>query len=149
VIAARGFLPAEMSRIMIAEAVKSAPRETCGFVLYDRAGRPTRLCRTNNVHPEVSRFEVDPDEHFRIITEADGAGQRIGALYHSHPHGPPRPSPIDLAMDWDPEWVHYIIGRTLTGNWTIRAYAIRDGRATHLGRQRRIGRPPNDTTIGR
>ncbi|MYH55804.1 MAG: M67 family metallopeptidase [Acidimicrobiia bacterium] len=142
VIAARGLLPDEMSRIMIADAVESAPKEACGLVLYDQAGRPTRIYRTNNIHPDESRFEVDPVQHFRIINEADLAGQRIGALYHSHPHGPPRPSPIDLAIDWDPEWVHYLIGRTLTGKWAIRAYSIRDGRATRLDRGRRRGSAP-------
>lgn len=133
VIAADARLLPAMARTMIAHAAEASPREACGLIVYDGAGRPVRLYRTTNVHPDPDRFELDPVEHFGVVKEADECGWRIGAVYHSHPRGPARPSATDLDAGIDPDWISFVIGRDRTAKWVIRAYKMADGHATSLG----------------
>lgn len=122
-IAADARLPGAMRAAMIAHAAEAAPREACGLVLYDRDGRPVRLYRLTNVHPDPARFEIDPAEHFRVIRESDARGWRIGAVYHSHPTGRSRPSLTDLEAGIDRDWISFIVGRR-ANLWTVVPYAI-------------------------
>ena len=131
-IAADARLRPEMVRAMIGHAAGAGPREACGLIVYDRAGRPVEIHHTTNVHPDQDRFEVDPAEHFAILKGAADRGRRIGAVYHSHPHGPARPSLTDLDAGIDPEWISFVIGRDRAHQWVIRAYTMRDGRAVSL-----------------
>ena len=131
-IAADARLSPEMARAMIAHAARASPREACGLIVYDRIGRPVELHPTANAHPDLDRFEVDPAEHFAILRGAEDRGRRIGAVYHSHPQGPARPSATDLAAGIDPEWISFVIGLNRTRRWIIRAYKMRDGRASLL-----------------
>ncbi len=121
-IAADARLPDAMKEAMIAHAAAVAPQEACGLVVYDRHGLAARLYRLTNVDPRPGRFEIHPGEHFRVIREAEEGGWRIGAVYHSHPGGPARPSRIDLAAGIDRRWLSFIVGRRL-GRWVIASYA--------------------------
>ena len=122
-IAADARLPDTMRAEMISHAADAAPREACGLVVYDRDGSPVRLYRLTNVHPDPARFEIDPVEHFRVITESEARGWRIGAVYHSHPAGPARPSSTDLEAGIDREWMSFIVGRK-ANRWTIVPFTI-------------------------
>lgn len=132
-IAADARLRPAMVRAMIAHAAEASPREACGLIVYDGAGFPVRLYTTTNVHPDPDRFELDPVEHFGVLREADESGWRIGAVYHSHPRGPARPSATDLAAGIDPDWISFVIGRNRAAKWVIRAYQMADGYSIPLG----------------
>lgn len=108
---------------MIAHAADAAPREACGLVVYDRGGRPVRLYRLTNVHPDPARFEIDPVEHFQVMRESEARGWRIGAVYHSHPAGRAHPSPTDLEAGIDQAWISFIVGRR-ANRWTVVPFAI-------------------------
>ncbi len=125
VIAASTRLPPWMVRAMLEHARAAAPRECCGLILYDREGVAVDLHRTTNINPDPDQFTVDPQAHYRILMGAEERGQRIGAVYHSHPHGPPQPSEVDRAAGLDPGWLSFIVGRTLTGGWEVRTYRLR------------------------
>jgi len=43
------------------------------------------------------RFEIDPRDHFAALRLARQNGLSVVAFYHSHPRGPERPSPTDMA----------------------------------------------------
>ena len=142
-----------MAAEMIAHASEAAPREACGLIVYDRSLRPVELHRTRNVEPGPGAFEVDPVEHFAILRSTEERGRRIGAVYHSHPDGPARPSETDLAAGIDPEWISFIIGVGRTKEWVIRAFRMRDGRAEPLSiewpntRRQYPARRPNATKM--
>lgn len=131
VIPADAFLPPEMRAAMIARAAAEAPREACGLVAYDRSARPVRLYPTANSAPGSDRFEISPAEHFRVIRDTERRGWRIGAVYHSHPRGPARPSPDDLAGGPDEDWISFVVGRR-RGRWQIRPYHIAQDAARPL-----------------
>jgi proteasome lid subunit RPN8/RPN11 len=84
----------------IAEAIETqaraeAPRECCGL-LVGHEGRIHRAVPTKNIAPRPTRYEVDPVEHFRVIRDARAERLEVLGAYHSHPAGPPAPSPTDL-----------------------------------------------------
>lgn len=130
-IAADARLPDAMRTAMIAHAVDAAPREACGLVVYDRDGSPVRLHRLTNVHPDPSRFEIDPVEHFRVIKESEARGWQIGAVYHSHPAGRARPSRTDLEAGIDRAWISFIVGRR-SDRWAVVPFAIGESGARPL-----------------
>ena len=131
-IAADARLPAAMVAEMIDHAERAAPREACGLVAYTGAGRPARLYPLTNVASDPAAFCIDPGEHYRTILHAETSGWRIGAVYHSHPYGPARPSRTDLAAEIDPDWISFILGRSMRG-WRIRPFAMIRGVSIRLG----------------
>jgi proteasome lid subunit RPN8/RPN11 len=56
------------------------------------------------------------------MRHAEGQGWEISGVFHSHPVGEPMPSPTDVAMAWDPDWIHLIVGGGRLG-----AFRISDG----------------------
>ena len=135
-------LPEEMRSAMIAHAAAAAPREACGLVAYDRSSRPVRLYRMTNVHPDPDRFEISPVEHFEVIQEAEERGWRIGAVYHSHPRGPARPSPADLRAGLDEDWISFVVGRR-PGGWKVAPFLIRKETARRLAGPISLTRAPS------
>lgn len=108
---------------MIEHADSAAPREACGLVAYGGDGRPARLYRLSNVHSDPARFEIDPVGHFRTIVEVESKGWTIGAVYHSHPRGPSRPSRLDLEAGIDRDWISFIVGRRWRG-WRVLPFVM-------------------------
>ena len=131
VIAADAGLPEAMQAAMISHATDTAPLEACGLVAYDGLGHPARLYRLTNIDPDPGRFEIDPVEHVRVIREVEARGWRIGAVYHSHPRGPARPSPADLAAGIDRDWISFVVGRR-RGRWRIAPYLMKEEGAEPL-----------------
>jgi proteasome lid subunit RPN8/RPN11 len=83
------------------------PEECCGLLIGTRepAPRITRLVPAPNVHPEPRRFfEIDPKVQIDTLRglRQSGDGEALLGHYHSHPAGPARPSPRDLAAANDP-----------------------------------------------
>ncbi len=109
---------------MRAEVAGWAPEEACGMA----AGRPGEAERTfpvaNRLH-SATRFEMDPLEQLRGLQQIEAAGLELVAIYHSHPHGPPHPSPTDVEEFAYPGVV-YLIWSAEPGadpaGWTVRAF---------------------------
>ena len=120
-----------MTAEMIAHAERAAPGEACGLVAYDAVGRPARLYRLTNVESDPLRFEIDPAEHYLTILGAESEGLTIGAVYHSHPHGPARPSRTDLEAGIDRDWISFIVSRRRRG-WRVLPFAMSGGSSVRL-----------------
>jgi proteasome lid subunit RPN8/RPN11 len=78
-----------------------APEEVCG-VLGGR-DEPERV--VTGVHPVSNvaedprtRYELDPEETYRIIEELEERGDDVLGFYHSHPAGPDEPSETDREL---------------------------------------------------
>jgi proteasome lid subunit RPN8/RPN11 len=94
---------------MVAHARSEAPIEACGL-LAGADGAITKVYQMVNVDPGPDRFTLDPGEHFTVWQDASANGLSIMGSFHSHPSGPPIPSPADTSGGTDPEWVNIIIG---------------------------------------
>jgi proteasome lid subunit RPN8/RPN11 len=80
---------------IVAAAAASPDAEICGLLF----GAPDRvedfqLCR--NAAPDPARtFEIDPAQLLAAHKATRGGGFQIVGYFHSHPYGPPEPSPRD------------------------------------------------------
>ena len=111
---------------MIAQARADAPLETCGL-LAGRDGRATRVLPVPNVLRSRVRYSMGGgQEFFDAMAACDFEPL---AIYHSHPQGPPVPSPIDIAESFYPDAI-YIILSLAQEPPSVRAFRIVDGVVT-------------------
>jgi proteasome lid subunit RPN8/RPN11 len=117
---------------IVAHALEDPTIECCGLVAYARTGsdgeqQAVRVHRATNIFASRKRFEIDGKELLGTLSEFEGEGWELGAIYHSHTHTDPRPSQTDInfAANWPGlEWV--IVG--LAGEEPeVRCYLIEGG----------------------
>lgn len=122
-------LAAALVDALVAEAVAAAPREACGL-LVGRGHDVQRIVPARNVDPSPSRYTIDPADHFAALREARRDGLTVIGAYHSHPAGPPRPSPSDTA-EAVPDFLYLIVG--LAPAPAVAAWHLVDGNFAGLG----------------
>jgi proteasome lid subunit RPN8/RPN11 len=107
--ALRVFLPPPLGRAIVAHARRERPRECCGFLL-GRGQRVQFSVPMLNVAASPTRYRIDDRTHIdvRRLLRAFTPALEIVGVYHSHPAGPSRPSPTDVAEAHYPEWIHVI-----------------------------------------
>lgn len=101
---------------MVAHALADAPNECCGVIAVEE-NRAVRVYRTTNLKASPLAYEIGP-EIVRATSEIEDAGQRLGAIYHSHTRSDPYPSQTDVNLafvppDDDKVWpgaIYVIIG---------------------------------------
>jgi proteasome lid subunit RPN8/RPN11 len=112
------------------EAIAQDPLEVCGLV----AGIANRSYKvypiTNELHSRV-RFRMQPQEMINAFLEIEKQGWELLAIYHSHPQGPPSPSPTDL-MEFAYPGTAYLICSPLAGEWICRAFLIQEGIVSNI-----------------
>ena len=89
-------IPAAIVAELIRHAREEAPRECCGL-LIGRGREIVRSARARNLDPSLSRYLIDPADHFEAIRTARASGMEVIGAYHSHPTGDPVPSASDVA----------------------------------------------------
>ena len=111
---------------IIAHAHEDAPNECCGLVA-GRDGNATAVHRARNSFESPLRYEVHPQDQFRIMMAIDDAGEEIAAIYHSHTKSEAYPSQTDvnLARNW-PDPV-YLICSVANDEPVVRGFEIREG----------------------
>lgn len=117
-------LPARFAEEIIAHAREGAPEEVCG-ALGGSGGRIEKLWRTTNVaqNPRV-RFQMEPQEQWRIFQELEERQWELVGLYHSHPDSPAYPSETDVCLAFYPESVCFIVSLAHPAAPVIRAFRI-------------------------
>ena len=103
-------LAAPLVDAMVRAAVEAAPREACGL-LVGRTGEVMRVVAAGNTDPSPARYRVAADDHFAALRAARRDGLEVIGAWHSHPHGPPEPSPTDTA-EAAPDFIYVIVGLT-------------------------------------
>ena len=93
---------------LIAQARTEAPKECCGL-LVGTADRISRAIPSLNVGGSLTRYLVNPADHFRALKLARADGLRVVGVYHSHPHSPPVPSETDVAEATYPDYLYVIV----------------------------------------
>lgn len=126
----RLILTTDLKQLMLDEVIKLAPEEACGLLAGREnpdSGRRIEavLPVANQLHSRV-RFYMDPAEQLAAFNWMDGHGLELLGIYHSHPAGPPTPSPTDLAEFAYPG-VAYLIWSPQDGEWQARVFEIEGG----------------------
>lgn len=111
---------------LIAHARAEAPNECCGIVGAVN-GRATNFYPARNKFKSPMRFEIHPDDLFRINNEVEARNEEM-VLYHSHPktEGIPSQTDINRAQMW-PGFM-WLICSLAGGEAVVRGFVIDGGR---------------------
>ncbi len=109
---------------MRSQVERLAPEESCGLIAGIE-GRSLAVYPVENILHSPVRYRMAADEQVRVILEIERQGWDLLAIYHSHPTGPPVPSPTDIAESAYPETV-YLIWSAECNEWTCRGFYLSD-----------------------
>ncbi len=133
-------LPADLLQAMIDDARASYPNESCGVILGDApaasGGRARRFEAARNAAASPYRYEIHPDDLYRLSVAADDADEVFWGIVHSHTHTPAEPSPTDIGLALYPEALYILVSLSgdgahpMTGTPSVRAWRVVEG-ATH------------------
>lgn len=108
---------------MIEHALDENPNECCG-ILAGSDGRAIRAYRGLNAEASPYRYNLDPDDLFRIYREIDRSGWDILAIYHSHTFSEAYPSQTDVSLAFYPDAYYILVSLADPSNPVVRAYRI-------------------------
>ena len=134
---ASASLPAAIRDAIVAQARAEDPNESCALIIGDApaaaGGVALRFEAARNKAASPYRYEIDPDDLFRIVVAADDADEAIWGIVHSHTHTPAVPSPTDRGLAFYPDALYVLVSLSedeadpTTGAESIRAWRIVDG----------------------
>jgi proteasome lid subunit RPN8/RPN11 len=114
-----------------AEARRQPAVECCGL-LAGREGVITTLYPATNVLASATRYEIAPEELFRLFRRMRAAGFELLGIYHSHPSGENFPSALDIERAYYPEAAYFILSPVPEAARPVRAFHICDGQVQEL-----------------
>lgn len=114
---------------IIAHAREDAPIECCG-IIAGQDGQAVKLFRAVNAEASPYRYNVEPQDLFRIHREIKDAGWHLLAIYHSHVQTEAYPSPTDIELAAWPDARYLILSLADDANPVLRAFRIVDGRVS-------------------
>ena len=106
-------IPAALVQALIDQARAEDPNEACGLIVGDRpaadGGRALRYEAARNKAASPYRYEIDPDDLYRIVVGADDADEVVWGIVHSHTHTPAVPSPTDIGLAFYPDALYLLV----------------------------------------
>jgi proteasome lid subunit RPN8/RPN11 len=115
------ILTEEQLQHMMRHADKYAPLEACGL-LAGKHGRVEKVIEVHNRAQSPVRYLMDPVQQLEAFHWIDSHDLDLLGIFHSHPTGPDKPSPTDLA-EAAYEVVHVILAR-MQGTWQARGFWV-------------------------
>jgi proteasome lid subunit RPN8/RPN11 len=82
-----------------------------------------------NAEASPLRYNLDPQDQFRIMSEMDKAGEELVGIYHSHTQSPAYPSQTDINLAAYPDAI-YLIVSLAEGEEPLRGFNIVDGQVS-------------------
>ena len=113
--------------------VRRKPHQECCGLLAGREGVITRAFPAANVAANPKRhYEIAPEEIVRLMREMRARKLSFLGIYHSHPITENVPSPKDVELAYYSEASYFIVNPRPYAEKAVRAFSIRDGRATEI-----------------
>jgi proteasome lid subunit RPN8/RPN11 len=117
-------IPKSIYDQMVDHAREEAPNECCGLI-GGSDGQAVTLYRAANSEGSPLRYNLDPQDQFRIMREMEERGQELTAIYHSHTNSPAYPSQTDINLAAYPDALYLIVSlaegeQPLRGFWIDR-----------------------------
>jgi proteasome lid subunit RPN8/RPN11 len=110
---------------MIAHSRQDDPDECCG-VLLSKNGKVVALRRVTNIEHSPYRYNMDPQEFFKVYKEAEEKGWDMWGFYHSHTHTQAYPSQTDRNLAAWTESYYLIVSLENKEKPVVRAFRIKD-----------------------
>jgi proteasome lid subunit RPN8/RPN11 len=123
-------IPRNVYEELVAHAREDAPNECCGLI-GGRDGAAETAYRARNAEASPLRYNLDPQDQFRIMTEMEEKGEELSAIYHSHTASPAYPSQTDINLAAYPDVIYLIISLA-EGEKDLRGFDITDGEVTEV-----------------
>jgi len=134
-------IPAAMVQQLIDHARAAVPNEACGVIVGDApaaaGGRALRWEPATNAAASPFRYEIEPNELYRLTVATDDADEAFWAIVHSHTHTAARPSATDVGQAFYPDALYILVSlasdeedpadASLPSVPTVRAWRIVDG----------------------
>jgi proteasome lid subunit RPN8/RPN11 len=108
---------------------EQVPLEACGL-LGGKNNRVEIVIPIRNAAQSPVRFRMDALEQLKALEVLEDTGLELLAIYHSHPVGPPCPSPTDIEEAAYP--VVYIIWSPNRETWQARGFWLDSGCAAEV-----------------
>ena len=134
---ARAEISAPLVQALIDHARAEYPNESCGLLIGDGAaaagGSALRFEPARNRAASPYRYEIDPDDLYRLTVATDDADEAFWGIVHSHTHTPAVPSPTDLGLAFYPDALYVLVSLGEdeadrgAGTPSVRAWRIVDG----------------------
>jgi [CysO sulfur-carrier protein]-S-L-cysteine hydrolase len=112
---------------MMAHVLSEPALEMCGL-LSGREGVVDRVWPVPNVLRSPVAYRMDGPEFAAAMIGCEF--EPLG-IFHSHPAGPPVPSPTDIAEAAYPDSIYVVISLQTTSP-SVRAFCIADGQVTEV-----------------
>jgi proteasome lid subunit RPN8/RPN11 len=131
-VSSRIRISREVVEAMVAQARREPNLECCGL-LAGRDGAITRLfSAANAAETPATSYEIAPKEIFSLMRDMRAEGIEMLGIYHSHPNGQNEPSERDIAQAYYSGAAYFILSPREGAERAVRAFSIRDGRASEL-----------------
>ena len=139
----RAPVPAAFVQALIDQARAEVPNEACGLLIGSApaadGGIALRYEATRNKAASPYRYEIDPEDLYRISVAADDADEVIWGIVHSHTHTPAVPSPTDIGLAFYPDALYVLVSLSdeeadvASGAPSVRAWRIVAGAIHEVG----------------
>jgi proteasome lid subunit RPN8/RPN11 len=123
-------IPKPIYEELLEHAREDAPNECCGLI-GGEDGVAKTVYRARNAEASPLRYNLDPQDQFRIMTEMEERGEELAAIYHSHTASPAYPSQTDIDLAAYPDAL-YLIVSLAEGERDLRGFRIVDGEVTEV-----------------
>lgn len=130
-------LPRALADAIVAQARAEYPNEACGLVLGSApaaaGGEALRYEALRNRAASPYRYEIHPDDLYRVTVAADDADEVFWAIVHSHVKSPAVPSSTDIGLAFYPDALYILVSLAddeadpVSGEPSLRAWRIVDG----------------------
>jgi [CysO sulfur-carrier protein]-S-L-cysteine hydrolase len=120
-------LPRPLYTEMVAYVLTQPALEMCGL-LSGREGVVDRVWPVPNALRSPVAYRMDGPEFAEAMIGCEF--EPLG-IFHSHPAGPPVPSPTDIAEAAYPDSIYVVISLQTTSP-SVRAFRIEDGQVTEV-----------------
>ncbi|MBE2220141.1 MAG: M67 family metallopeptidase [Anaerolineae bacterium] len=112
---------------MLAHLQANYPLEACGL-LAGTANQARHWYAIDNRLASPVAYEMEPRQQLQAMLDLEAQGWEMVAIVHSHPAGPERPSPTDIAQAYYPDCVYVIVSLADRSQPVVRGFRIENGR---------------------
>ncbi len=118
-------LPRPIVDELLHRAQESPEEEVCGLISRDRHGFRKCYPVPNRADDKKHFFRLDPKAQIDAMRAMREHGEELAAIYHTHPHSPPFPSPADVSQHEYPDLLYLIISPGSRDKPELRGFYIR------------------------